>query len=155
MRSAIVAAGSLASLATALPSGMINVVNQCEASVQVTTHHNGGEGEPQGRFEKRDSYADSFREGTHEIRISPSDDPYEAGAPITGFVYSLKDDEVKYDLYNIFGFTQPSLSVKVEGDDKCEGVEIDNEEAVEGSETVTCSKDAAITLTLCPKEANM
>lgn len=157
MHSTIFVAASLAAVASAAspPPGTINVVNQCESSFHLTMHSNGGEGESLGQFEKEDSFANSFEEGTHEIRISANDNPYESGASITGFVYSLKDDEVTYDLYNIFGFQQPSLSVEVEGDDECEGVEIDNEEAVEGAETTICSSEVSLNLVLCPKEADM
>ena len=156
MRSTIFAAASLAAAAAAAPSaGTITVLNQCESSVQLTLHNNGGKGEAQGQYKKGERFASTFEEGTHELRISPNEDPYEAGASITGLVYNFKDGEVTYDLYNIFGFTQPSLSVEVEGDDECEGVEIDNEEAVEGAETTTCSGKAQLTLTLCPKEAKV
>lgn len=157
MYSTIFVATSLAAVASAAspPPGTINVVNQCESSFHLTMHSNGGEGEALGDFKTEGSFSDTFEEGTHEIRIAANDSPYEPGASITGFVYNLKDDEVKYDLYNIFGFMQPSLSVEVEGDDGCEGVEIDNEEAVEGTETTVCSSEVSLKLVLCPKEADM
>ncbi|KZZ91729.1 Blastomyces -phase-specific protein [Moelleriella libera RCEF 2490] len=135
-------------------SGIGHAVVKNGCSFPVTVWSVGSQVSPAHTLHTGEFYSEQFawdnKTGGRALKVTHDPDGLYTGEPQVIFAYSLKDEQVWYDLSSVFGDAFSGLKL-VEGsaDTSCPSIVWPQGTSPAGSQVKTCQNGANVTLSLC------